>query len=204
MIAVERIDRRPRIELETVPKLQLLKAVRDTRTLDGGIPLYKDADISIKTFDPNDLYPTAKYVLTGNLRFIAAMRKEILWKGGVDIFGLDYIYTDSVYVVSPPVVEMSDGVTAIVDGLHRCALARLMRKQISVIFVAGVNPTYPLISTPVPWDNVIEYQTKPEIAELLRNVRTGIRDESSSLRRLYRDFGYLGSTGRKPRLGQNG
>jgi len=191
-------------ELENEPKLQLLEAVRDTRTLDGRVPLYRSAEISIRTFDPNDLYPIAKYVLTSNLQFVASMREDILSEDGVDIFKLDHIYYNLKYTVAPPVIEISDGVPAIVDGLHRCALARRLGEQISVIFVDGVNPQYPLISTPVNWEEVVEYARKPEVAELLRNVRPGIRDEGGSLRRFYRDFSYLGSTGRRPRLGQTG
>ena|SRR3989344_2071696 len=122
----------------------------------------------------------------------------------VDIFKLDRIYPNSTYVVAPPVVEISDGVPAIVDGLHRCALARNLGEPVSVILVDGVNPQYPIISTPVTWNEVVEYYQKPEIPELLRNVRPGIRDEGGSLRRFYRDFSYLGSTGRRPRLGQTG
>ncbi len=132
------------------------------------------------------------------------MREDILSEDGVDIFKLDHIYYNLKYTVAPPVIEISDGVPAIVDGLHRCALARRLGEQISVIFVDGVNPQYPLISTPVNWEEVVEYARKPEVAELLRNVRPGIRDEGGSLRRFYRDFSYLGSTGRRPRLGQTG
>jgi len=203
MNAIERMSEAT-TDLEIEPKLQLVEAVRNTRTLDGGFPLYENAEISIREFDPNDLYPTAKYVLRSNLQFVASMREEILTDDSVDIFMLDQIYVNSIYVVAPPVVEMSDGVPAIVDGLHRCTLARSLGKPVSVIFVDGVDPTYPIISTPVGWSEIIEYSQKPEVAELLRNVRPGIRDEGGSLRRFYRDFSYLGSAGRRPRLGQSG
>ncbi len=203
MTAVERMSEAT-TDLEIEPKLQLIEAVRNTRTLDGGFPLYENAEISIRVFDPNDLYPTAKYVLKNNLQFVASMRDEILSTDSVDIFMLDQIYVNSIYIVAPPVVEMSDGVPAIVDGLHRCTLARNLGKLVSVIFVDGVDPKYPIISTPVSWDEIVEYSQKPEVAELLRNVRPGIRDEGGSLRRFYRDFSYLGSAGRRPRLGQSG
>lgn len=203
MIATERIGKaitHPEVE----PKLELIDAVRDTRTLDGGIPLYESAKISIRQFDPNDLYPTAKYVLTSNLEFINSMRNEILATDNVDIFMLDQIFVNLIYVVAPPVVEISDDMPAIVDGFHRCTLARKLGKPISVIFVDGVDSKYPIISTPVGWDEVVEYSQKPEVAELLRNIRTGIQDEGGSLRSFYRDFSYLGSAGRRPRQGQSG
>lgn len=203
-ITIEKRMGETSFELEVNPRLQLIEEVRRTKTLDGEIPLYKDAKISIETFSPNDLYPTAKYVLTANLKFVSAMRDELLNSDGVDILDLDRIWANHTYIVAPPVVEMSDGVPAIVDGLHRCFLARHLGKRISVIFVNGVDPNYPIISTPVSWNEVVEYQTKPEIAHLLRNVRLGIHDESGSLRKYYRDFSYLGSIGRRPRQGQIG
>jgi len=191
-------------ELEVEPRLQLIEVVRDTRTLDGRIPLYKDAEISVKSFDPEDLYPTAKYVLTANLQFVSTMREELLNSDGVDILGLNQIFANHIYVVAPPVVEISDGVPAIVDGLHRCSLARNLGEKISVIFVNGVDSRYPIISIPIGWEEVVEYQTKPEVANLLRNVRPGIQDEGGSLRKFYRDYSYLGSVGRRPRQGQTG
>jgi len=189
--------------LDIEPVYNLINTVRDTKTLEGDNSIYSNAEVTIKTFDPNDLYPTAKYVLTSNLNFVSAMRTEVLESSGIDIFNLDRICETGPYVIAPPIVEISDGVPAIVDGLHRCTLAKQLGKNISVIFVNGVDPTYPIISTPVDWKDVIQYDIKPEKADLLRNVRPGIADSSQSLRTYYRDFSYLGSLGRRPRAGQN-
>ena len=60
-----------------------MEAVRGTKTLDGRIPLYQNAEISLRFFDPKDLYPTAKYVLKANLEFLLRMREEILEKGNI-------------------------------------------------------------------------------------------------------------------------
>ena len=76
-----------------------------------------------------------------------------------------------------------------------------MKKEISVVLVDGVDSNYPLISTPVCWGEVIEYSQKPEVPELLRNIRPGIGDK---LRKFYRDFSRLGSLGRRPMLNQTG
>lgn len=192
------------IEKESEPTSELIELVRETRTLDGGVELYKNAEISVKTFDSNELFPSAKYVLKSNLDFVARMREEIMRAHGVDILKLREIFGDSVYVVAPPVVELSDGVPVIVDGLHRCTLARRLGESISVIYVEGVDLGYPIISTPVTWDRVVEYETKPEDPTLLRDVRLGIQDDGGSLRRFYRDLSYLGSLGRRPRSGQTG
>jgi len=190
-------------EIEFDPELQLIEAVRDTRTLSERFPLYKDAKISIISVDPNILYPTAKYALTPNLEFVSFMRTELITTDNIDVLKLNQVYSNSIYTVAPPVVEASDGVPAIVDGIHRCLLARREKEEITVVFVEGVDLDYPLISTPVRWADVIEYSMKPEAAHLLRDVRPGIQDESGSLRRFYRDFSYLGSAGRRPRQGQS-
>lgn len=190
--------------LDNDPKLRLIEAVRQTRTLEGNNQPYRNAKISIEKFDPNNLYPTAKYILVGNLTAAGIMRNRILQKSGIDIFSLDHIYSDSEYLVAPPVVEISDGVPAIIDGLHRCALARRLGLPISVIYIVDVDPKCPTISTPVTWNDVSEHQEKPESAELLRNLRHGITDTTETLRRFYRDFSFLGSLGRRPRNGQSG
>jgi hypothetical protein len=181
----------------------LLSLVRDTRTLEGRVSLYQNADISIKTFDPSYLYPTAKYVLKPNLRFVTEMRDTLLAVHKVDIFKLNEVFIDEQYMVAPPVIEISDGLPAIVDGIHRCELARRLGLPITVILVDKVEPTLPIISYPVTWQQVAEYEVKPENPCLLRNIRSGIADDSGSLRKYYRDFGYLGSSGRRPREGQS-
>ena len=175
----------------------LIELVRDVGTLIGGVRIYRDAEITLRTFDPNSLRPTAKYVVTTNLDFVADMAAE-LHRSGIDIFHLDELFEGSGYTIAPPIVEFSDGVPAIVDGIHRVHLARALGRTVSVVYIKGVDPNYPIISTPVEWSDVIEYAVKPKESHLLRNVRPGISDTSDGLKKYYRDLRRFGSTGRRP------
>jgi len=199
------IDREVILSVESKTEIDstqaMLEAVRGTTTLDGSYPLYQNAFVSLQSFDPNELYPTAKYVLNDNLNTIRSIDKELV-DYGIDVFNLNEVIQLNDIVIAPPIVELSDGVPCIVDGQHRSFLAREAGRRINCIYVTGVDPNYPIISTPVGWDQVIAYDKKPEAAELLRDIRPGIADSSQGLRRFYRDFSFLGSQGRRPRLGQ--
>lgn len=187
-----------------VQETELLQQVRNTVTLDGGIPVYADAHIDLLQFDPTDVYPTALYVLQEHLDRLLVMY-NVMREFGVDILNLQgiYNYADGI-VIAPPLVEFCDGVPAIVDGIHRFYLAQALGKPITAIYIEGVNTQYPLISYPVNWDEVNLYKDKPQDPKLLRRVRHGIDDTSAGLRKYYRDLSYLGSSGRRPRGGQNG
>jgi len=179
---------------------ELLDKVAGVKTLDGDIPVYDKARVEIMQFNPADLHPTAKYILSDHLQFVINLRRKL----SLELFSLDYLYQDDLYLIAPPIVEFMDGVPAIVDGLHRCSLALMLGMQITAIFVVGANPEIPFISYPVTWIDVVEYQHKPETPYLLRSLRKGIADESSILRKHYRDFSALGSFGRRPRSVQDG
>lgn len=183
---------------------ELVQLVRSIETLDGGIPVYKNAEIRISREYPEFLYPSAKYVLRSNLETVSYLRSKYL-RQGVDILKLDGLYSDGKTVISPPIVEWSDNCWVIVDGLHRLWLARYENLgRVNVLKIRGSNPDYPIISYPVVWREVAEYAQKPEKPHLLRNIRNDIKDESESLRRYYRDFSVLGSSGRRPRAIQKG
>jgi hypothetical protein len=117
-------------------------------------------------------------------------------------FDLDEILEYNGIIIAPPVVELSDGVPAIVDGIHRFYLAKQLGVPVKAIYIEGA--TLPLISYPVSWDVVKEYDEAPENPKHRRALRLGIEDKSEVLRTYYRDFSLLGSRGRRPRQGQNG
>lgn len=187
-----------------VQETELLQQVRNTVTLDGGIPVYADANIDLLQFDPTDVYPTALYVLQEHLDRLLVMY-NVMREFGVDILNLQgiYNYADGI-VIAPPLVELCDGVPAIVDGIHRFYLAGALGKPVTAIYVEGANPDYPLVSYPVSWEEVNLYQSRPTDPKLLRKVRYGIEDTSEGLRKYYRDLKFLGSSGRRPRKEQNG
>lgn len=181
-----------------IERLKFLNDVSDTNLLGGG-KVYENASISLEEFHPVELYPTALYVIKDNLRKIQEIREELLQKG-IDIFRLTGVVEHSEGVIAPPVIELSDGVPAIVDGIHRVYLAMIMGKYINCIYIKGASA--PIISIPVEWEQVVEYDVKPDRPEQLRIIRDGIADESNDLRRYYRDLSYLGSKGRRPRSNQ--
>ena len=180
----------------------MLSQVADTRLLTGRERAYEGADISLREFSPLDLYPTALYVMKPNLEVIRRLREYIKQSTGEDILHLRGILEHDDGIIAPPIVELSDGVPAIVDGIHRIYHALHSGETVNCIYIEGASA--PIISVPVEWGYVESYDVKPENPRQLRIIREGIADDSNDLRRFYRDFSYLGSKGRRPRQGQEG
>ena len=168
--------------------------------MNGNIPVYKDASISLRRFHPDELKPTALYVVEDNIVKITDIAEE-LSSEGINIFNLHGTVNHSEGIISPPVIEMVDGVPAIIDGLNRIWWASLSDKMVTCIFVKGAS--LPTISYPVTWQEVVLYKDKPNDPKLLRRLREGIADTPSELRKYYRDFSYLGSKGRRPSASQS-
>ena len=173
---------------------ELLEEVRRTRTVDGGRGVYALADIGIEDFDPNEVKPTALYVTRPQLERLESLRRE------VDIFQLEDKVPVNGHVIAPPVVEDIDGQPSVIDGQHRFWLARRDGKRVKAIHVKGSDPSIPVISYPVEWSEVKEYDVKPEDPALLRRMR--VDDTDGTIRQYYRDLSFLGSTGRRKREGQ--
>jgi len=177
----------------------IIGQIRTVQTLKGKVNVYKNAEITLKRFNPEHVFPSAKYVLWENLNNVGDIATQ-LRQEGKDIFNLRGLTQFNGGVIAPPVVEESDGVPTIVDGQHRFWWALSTNQPITAIYIKGA--TLPIISYPVDWSEVKMYNTKPEDPTLLRNLREGIPDESSELRKYYRDFNWMGSGGRRPRAGQ--
>jgi hypothetical protein len=175
----------------------LIQRVADTTTLDGGVNVYSECEVKVMDFAPNDVFPSALYVLRDNVATVEEIRADFL-RVGIDILYLSEVVSWGNIVIGPPVVEFTDGLPTIVDGIHRFYYAMQNRSRISALCIS--EPRLPLISYPVSWDEVVEYCTKPEDPSLLRRLR--FKDEPSVLRHYYRDLSYLGSKGRRPRAGQ--
>lgn len=187
------------MQLETdIPFLERIMAVP---ILNTGVLVYEDAKVELRTFQPDEVYPTALYVLRPHIETVRLIG-DSLYQYGVDIFNLDDVTRVGDITIAPPIVELSDGVPAIVDGIHRFCLARELGRSIQCIYIEGAK--IPLISYPVEWSSVVEYDVAPENPLLRRALRLGIEDRSEVLRSYYRDFSSFGSMGRRPRLGQNG
>ena len=184
---------------ERVVESSLISSVRETQTLNGGISVYQHANIELRTFDPKDVFPSALYVLYPNLKEVGNIATELRAEGK-DIFTLTDIEQTSIGVIAPPVVELSDGVPTIVDGIHRFWWALSVNKPINAIYVE--NASLPIVSYPVSWDEVRLCDERPSEPRFMRKLRDGIADNSEDLRRYYRDLSFLGSKGRRPSIGQ--
>ena len=135
---------------------QLIEIIRNTKTLEEGVLIYQNASISLRQVDPNEIFPTANYVLIVNLE-----RLFNTWlnhaKLDCDIFALTKLARIGEYVIAPPVVEWSevDQKPLVVDGIHRFWLARRFHQPINTIYVEGARPDYPVISFPLAWNETV-------------------------------------------------
>lgn len=184
---------------------ELLQLVRDIKTLGEGVPVYKRASISFQEFHPDQVYPISKYVLMGNIRRLEEVRNTLLQRG-VDIFHLQEAVQYGDYTITPPVVEYSrpDRANLIVDGIHRFFYAREMGETVTAVHVRRVRSDLPVIGLPVGWEEVARCEELPLTGPERRRLRPNIPDDSTVLRRYYRDYSPLGSTGRRPTVGQEG
>lgn len=127
----------------------MLSQVADTRLLTGRERIYEGADISLREFNPLELYPTALYVMRPNLEVIQRLREYLKQSTGEDILHLRSILEHDNGIIAPPIVELSDGVPAIVDGIHRIYHALYNGETVNCIYIEGANA--PIISIPVEW-----------------------------------------------------
>lgn len=183
----------------------LLEAVRSTKTLEGGVNIYKDSLISLKIFDPESVSPTSKYVLMGSIRRLQVVRERLLDQG-VDIFHLRELIQFDGHTIAPPIVEYSeeDSANLIVDGIHRFFLAREVGQMVTAVYVQQVPRELPVIGLPVAWSEVARCEELPKYGYERRRLRPTIPDDPAILRKFYRDYSSLGSTGRRPSVGQEG
>jgi len=179
--------------------MSIHETVRNIRIVGDGYPIYKDAEVTIREFSPDEVKPTSKYVLWQNLRDVNDIRKEGE-RCGIDILQLEDIARVNGSVIAPPVIENDGEEDCIVDGLHRFMIARVKGRKVKAIYINGASEERPLIGKPVSWDKVIWRRKKPENVELLRDLR--VEDVSEVLLKHYRDLSVLGSNGRRPRKNQ--
>lgn len=182
-------------------KDHLLEKVRQVETLDGRFPIYAGSGVTIETsvVDPADLKPTAKYVMRENLTRVAKMRDQIYNQSGIDVFNLPALVQYEDFLVSPPIIESG----LIVDGLHRCWESLHNGRKITVIDIKGVDENLPPVGLPIDWSYIEVRDEKPKFGWECRELRPGFPDDSKVIRRHFRDYSILGSTGRRPTVNQN-
>lgn len=141
---------------------------------DNALKPYETADLSLRTVDLEAVSPMALYVMKSRLDenrelYDAMMAKYSL--GLWDLPGLlQFKYcSDGIQSIAPPVVESyvetaypgePTRVLGILDGLHRCTLARDSGMQ-SVKVVCVSDVPYPPLPISVDWDAIRQYDKTP-------------------------------------------
>lgn len=179
--------------------MNLIERMRGVRTVGDNHPIYENAEISIKEFSPCEVKPTSKYVLRKNLRRLNKLRKKMKARGD-NLFEIDSLVEEDDFPIAPPIVENDGQENCIIDGLHRFTIAKIKGERVRTVYIKGANRQ--MIGYPIEWDDIKIRREKPDTAEECRDLR--VEDKSDTLRHYYRDFGFLGSSGRRPRKGQSG
>jgi len=166
--------------------------------------IYKDVYISIERLNTNCLVPPQNYVLNYELENKLELKYELERHGynlfelnGYIVFKLDGENIERTLL--PPIVEESieaDGtvIPIICDGMHRCYLAKVERKNIDVIYVRGVPKQYPYYAYPVlgGWNKVEKINTiEPGFIKKFHRIQDN--------KKLYRNFDSVFSNCSKPR-----
>jgi hypothetical protein len=153
---------------------------------------YEQSTISRIVLNIDQIQPLSLYALCGQVDRLAGLEVDLRERCGIDLFDLEGIveFTTSdgvTHRMSPPVVETGiDNTYILVDGLHRCIVARkLGRDSVCVAAVDAVK--YPLIAMPVEWDDVLIVNKVPE-PHLKRRYR---HVDANSWRRSHPEFGNL-------------
>lgn len=171
------------------------------RTLEHGYPdngPYQWANIDYRLINPNEVKPTATYVLRRNLEKIREL-KEYLSKNKYNIFDLGgiLIIGENEYI-APPFLEVWEerpycGIPVAVDGAHRLWEARKKPEtKVGCVVISGyihhMLPILPLDG----WNNVLETDVVPEIKRRYAELPPSYKPSD-----LYR-VGFPGSTGLRP------
>lgn len=144
----------------------------------NGDPLqfpYADARIENQLVDIDRLSPLSLYVVTDQLRLHEQLRTSYLTNYALDLLELSGIVhvrrgTD-VFRIAPPIVEVyteTEGdingeIWALVDGLHRCMLARKLGLAcIRAVVIFNVPKRFPLVPLPLSWEEVGARADVPE------------------------------------------
>ena len=159
------------LRCETLSTEDTLARFKQTRLKGFGQPrIYESASLELRPSVPTEqLTPTQRYVLTGDLNNIFAL-ETLLRPHGINVFALTgavlfWIEREGAeegpIPLTPPIIEESveaDGrmVWIINDGMHRIAAARKRGRDINVILARGVPAQYPYYAFPLDnkWEDV--------------------------------------------------
>jgi len=167
----------PTISIERVQTWEeLVSTLRWTRLY--GDPLqfpYASARIEYQLVEIDRLSALSLYVLTDQIGLHEQLRRSFLSSYALDPLDLSGIVDlrrgTHLFRIAPPIVEVyteTEGdikgeIWALVDGLHRCALARkLGLPHISAVVIFDAPKRFPLVPLPLRWEQVQERADVPE------------------------------------------
>ncbi len=192
---------------EIFPFDTLVSRLRETVLHSGtGLP-YATASIEMREYLPDSLNITTGYVLRESLLFQERLREHLLGRFGIDTLFLDCLVIldtpQGEVPLAPPVVEHMFlplvspqqpergcarlSLDVLLDGAHRCYLARRLGESVRCVRVSGVDELYQVPIVPNGWNEVAVMDVVPE-----RRFKKRYLGESIVM---YRDFSSLGSTG---------
>jgi len=186
-----------------ISKLKKVVMLKDTKNR-----VYSNAYITIENINPDCLFPCQYYILKDELDKKIQLQ-DAFSEIGCDIFELrSYIEFSlangtSMRTLLPPIIEESiefDGrvYPLINDGMHRIFLAKLQKRNITVVYIRGSNEPYYAYPLPNGWNDVkiVNEISKNSIKKIHR-----IQDN----KKLYRNFDSVFLNCSKPRgLNSNG
>ncbi len=185
------------IEAQAIYQPELIERIRQTR-LKGHrqLPIYENADITVETIDPDDVWPAQNYVLSPQLDIIDRLNTAMLHQLHTDVRMSEHGYlavidgyVDRVPII-PPIIELSthaDGSECyvIADGLHRVYMSRDDCERINCIVVRNIDPAWPYYAFPEPrqWGGVEVIESLEGITRMKKRYRD--LDNYKALFRMY-------------------
>lgn len=159
---------------------------------DQHVLLFRDAEIRLVEFYPDELNPVALYAKKENLDFQRKLRKHLLRKYGVDTLALTevlHLRTEKGLVgMIPPYTELSEEdlsliaregdrppqerqtlrLQLLIDGLHRGLIAREEGVSITCLSVRNIPRSHPYPAYPCGWEQVVVGDEVPPLKKYYR------------------------------------
>ena len=178
---------------------------------DEDILVYRDANISFRELNVEEVNPTTFYIVRDNLDFQRGLRAELMHQYGIDPLHLTKAYeirneAGEVWTLMPPVIEVAHRnvnyvpgaqeleytdtfgikIPIINDGAHRVYLAKEEGETFTGVYISGIPEEHPFYAHPNEWSRVKVVDSVPKTKE---EKKLYSRDNCYQL---YRDFGILG------------
>jgi len=192
---------------EVLPFEELERRLRISTVAQGTMLPYSEASIELREYQPEQLNLTTNYLLRERLLFQERFREHLMSRFDIDPFHLEGIVIldtpEGEVSLAPPIVEhmylpfaspqqLERGCTrlsldVLLDGAHRCYLARRNGETIHCVQMSDVDELYQVPIIPNGWNEVMLVDQLPDRQFKKRYVGDSLV--------MYRDFSSLGSGG---------